>query len=533
MIARLLGQDPMFRAAALMSVAALVMLASSSIPLQFVGLMTLLMCSAFTGPRATMFEAVIPVDARMILLARISLGLILVCLPVIAWILAGHLRGLPAEPASVFPFAGPEVRLVALPIAALAVILPHARRPGVLPTPDQRLYPRFAWWAALALGSAGAVGWLPVGIAAVVLAVAAVATLAVTWLRMPKSYQVAPMDAEHAGRSMSAAGAAAPGAPAVRWWRPMFAAVVPGRTLFMMLLVGITGLFDAWLFYLVILLFPDMPAAKLRFQWLYTLPVPRAVLALLTLAPAALALLAVAVVIGVAPLLVPQFNALYLGRPHEYSDHVFDERTMVPLAYWRIAPRGDAPVVQTPWGETTTTDAISLPGLTLYNPYSARTGSSDELIAWQFGRASAAVHGRAFTAAEYYSDNFVAPPRVTHTASVFLLGGSMALAFLILFAWLGELGRSHRLTTRPLLRNGVGALMAIFAGSVAVVELYFMIRHGSQLVVPVGAALAMRLEAALPNIGVVAFVAALPVVALSSLLHWQSGQSDVAVSMKG
>jgi hypothetical protein len=179
------------------------------------------------------------------------------------------------------------------------------------------------------------------------------------------------------------------------------------------------------------------------------------------------------------------------------------------------------------WGETTTTDAISLPGLTLYNPYSAMTGSSPALIEWQFGRASAAVHGRSFTTAEYHADDFVAPRRVTSSARIHLLGGSLALTFMILFAWLAELGRWHVLTTSPLLRYGVGAVMGAVTVSTVVLELYGMFRHGTQFLIPFGAALSMWAAAALPNTGIVAVVATLPVVAAYSLFHWQTGRSDV------
>ncbi|HSK20946.1 MAG TPA: hypothetical protein VK912_17455 [Longimicrobiales bacterium] len=525
----------MFRAAAVVSAAALVMLLTPSSSLHFVGLATLLMCPVLMAPRATLFEAVLPLDARTVFLTRISVGLALVSLPLIAWILSGHLRGVAGDPAAAFPGTGQDVRFVALPIAALAIILPHARRPGVLPLPGQSSFPALFWWVLLAIGIAGTMGLLPVGIAVVVLAGAAAGTLALTWHRMPQSYQVAPPGAEGAERTLPAAGAAARGTPGVRWWRPMLGTLFPGRVLFAILLVGFFGLTSTWFFYLIILWLPDLlGTARQRLEWMHTLPVPRTALAWATVAPAVLSLLAVALAGGVVgPVLLPDLNALHEGSPHEYSrDDAFDRRTIVPLMYWRIAPRGDAPVVRAPWGETTTTDTISLPGLTLYNPFSASTGSSPELIEWQFGRASAAVHGRTFTTSEYYADDFVAPPRVTRNARIYLLGGSLALTFMFLLAWLAELGRWHALATRRLLRYGAGAVLAAVAAGMAVLEMYGMFAHGTQLLVPFGAALATRAAAALPNMGVVALVAALPVVAAYSLLHWQIGRSDVMEAIR-
>jgi hypothetical protein len=531
LIIRLLSQTLLFRATAAISAASLVMLITPSSPIQMVGIMTLLMCPMIMSHRATPFEAVIPMDARRFLLTRICVGLALTCLPLIAWIVSGHLRGVPADPAAAFLGAGQEVRLLALPIAALAVILPHAHRPGVLPLPGHRSIPALVW-AVLAIGCAAAIWLLPVGVATVVLAAAAAGTLAFTWHRMPHSYQVAPPGAERAGRTLPAAGAAAPGTAPARWWRPMLATVVPGRLLFVILLMGVFGLSDMWFLYLIILFVPDLVGSdRPRLQWMHTLPVPRTALVWAALAPATLSLLAVLLTGAlIGPALFPRFNALYwLNRPHEYSrDHEFERRTMVPLEYWRIAPRGEAPVARAPWGETTTTDTVTLPGLTLYNPYSAMKGSSPELIEWQFGRASAAVHGRSFTTAEYHADGFAPPRRVTRSAPIYLIGGSLALTFVILIAWLASLVHWHALATRPVLRHGVSVFTGAVAAGVVVLELYFMFRHGAQLVVPAGTALAMRMAAALPNIGIVAVVAALPVVAAYSLLHWQIGRSDVA-----
>jgi hypothetical protein len=528
-IIRLLSRSLLFRVAAAVSAASLVMLITPSVPLQIVGILHLFMCAMILSHRATPFEAVLPVDARSFFLARICVGLALTCLPVMAWLLSGHMRGVPDASSWLLQGAPQEFRLLALPIAGLAVILPHASRPGVLPLPDRRSFPGTAW-VALAIGCAAVIWLLPLSAATVVLAGAAAGTLAVTWHRMPRSYQVAPPGAQVPGRVLPAAHAAAPDAPAVRWWRPMLATVVPARTLFLLPLIGFFGTTDYWLLYLSIFALPDlMGGARARRQWLHTLPVPRTALVAVTLAPAVLLLLAVLLGGAVAgPALLPPGNALHKGAPHEYSrDRDFDRRTRVPLAFWRVAPGGKPQEARAPWGETTATDAISLPGLTLYNPYSARHASSPELVEWQFERASAAVHGRSFTTAQYFESGFVPPRRVTNSAPVYLLGGSLVLTFVILIAWLAEVGRSHSLTARPVLRYGAEAFTVTLLVGMAVLEFYVMFTHRTAFFVPVGAALALRAAAVLPNIGVVAGVAALPVVAVYSLLHWQMGRSDV------
>jgi hypothetical protein len=123
----------------------------------------------------------------------------------------------------------------------------------------------------------------------------------------------------------------------------------------------------------------------------------------------------------------------------------------------------------------------------------------------------------------------ITPPpwRVTGSASVDLLGGSLALTFLILVAWLIEVARWNALAARRALRWTVeGGALAIMA-SVMVLELYVSFRHGAQLLVPAGTTLSNRVAAALPNVAGVAVVGALPVVAAFALLHWQSGKSDV------
>jgi hypothetical protein len=528
-IISLLCRSLLFRVAAAVSAVSLVMLLTPSIPLQVVGIMNLLLCAMILSHRATPFEAVLPVDARRLFLARICVGLALTCLPVIAWILSGHMPGVADASPWLLRGAPQEVRLLALPIGALAVILPHASRPGVLPMPGQRQLASGVW-AVLAIGCAAAIWLLPISAATVFLAGAAAGTLAVTWHRMPRSYQVAPPGAEVPGRILPAAHAATPDARAVRWWRPMLATVVPARTLLLLPLIGFFGTSNYWLLYLFIFALPDlMGGARARLQWLHTLPVPRTALVSATLAPTVLLLLAVLLGGAVAgPALLPQANAVNKGGPHEYSRaHDFDRRTKVPLAFWRVAPGGEPQEARAPWGETTATDVIALPGLTLYNPYSARNGSSPELIEWQFERASAAVHGRSFTTAQYFDTGFVPPRRVTNSAPVYLLAGSLVLTFMILIAWLSEVGRWHALTRRAVVRYAiVVATVALLLG-MAVLEFYVMFTHSTGFFVPIGAALALRAAAALPNIGVVAVVAGLPVVAAFSLLHWQMGRSDV------
>lgn len=535
MIVRLLGRSLLFRAAAVTAAASLVMLITPSGPIQLAGLLTLLTCAMLVSHRATPFEASIPVDARRIFLARISVGLALMCLPLLAWILSAQLRGVSIDPEAVFFDLPQEVRLLALPIAALIVILPHATRPGVLPPPGRGSFAPAAW-AVLAVGSPAAISVLSVGTATVLLTAAAVATLGWTWHRMPHSYQLAPAGAPRAWRTVRAAPAATPGTAAVQWWRPVLRTIIPLRLLFSIAMIGFfAAIGDMWLLYLIILGGPEMVGmARERLQWMHTLPLSRTAVLCANLAPAALSLLAVLLggaVIG--PALLPWTEALHEGRPHEYThDEIFDRRTMVPLAFWRIAPRGEAQVVRAPWGETTTTDRISLPGLTLYNPYSATTESSAELIEWQFQRASAAVHGRSFTTAEYEAVSFVPPRRVTRSASVYLLGGSLVLTFVLMIAWLIEVLNWHALTARPVLRYAIGTFTVAIVVGVALVEFHGMFGHRTQILVPLGAALAMRAAAALPNIGVVAVVAALPVVAAYSLLHWQIGRSDLAAATR-
>jgi hypothetical protein len=218
-----------------------------------------------------------------------------------------------------------------------------------------------------------------------------------------------------------------------------------------------------------------------------------------------------------------------VNRPHAYTrDHEFDRRTMVPLAFWRVAPDGETQVVQAPWGESTSTDIIALPGVTLYNPFSAEVDSSPELIEWQFSRAAAAVHGRSFTMEEYHAEGFEAPRRVTNSLPVYLLGGAAVLTYVLLMAWLAELARWHAIARRPLVGYGIVALMGAGVGSVAVAELYGLFRHSTHLLPPLGAALAMAIASALPNTVAVAVVAAAPVAAAYALLRWQVSRSDVA-----
>ncbi|HSJ09408.1 MAG TPA: hypothetical protein VK928_05820 [Longimicrobiales bacterium] len=549
MIRQLLLFSPQFKAGVGLSATSLVMLLVPSGAVHLVGLSTLLMLPVLWMPQpAALFVAALPVDARRHMLAHLGVGMALTCLPVIAWVLSGYVQGASSAPGAAFLSVSPHFRLAALPIAALAIVLPNVRQPGVLLHPDRIRSPAGPI-ALLVAVSAALIGLLPIATATVILTGALVAALAITWYRMPRSYQAAPAGAGGAGRSWRASPAAAAGAddtgrpqrPAAaaaaaadgHWWRPLRAAVLPGRTIFGITLIGFMAIGDMWMLYVIILMVPELGAAtRQRLHWLHALPFPRTAMLWATLGPPVLALVAVAVVGGMLrPALLPGFNAFdRMGRPHEYSrTDGFDSSTKVPLAFWRIAPRGEPPVVRAPWGESTTTDVIALPGLTLYNPWSVRTGSSPELVEWQFGRATAAVHGRSFTTAAWDADGFVAPPRVTRNARVFLLGASLALTFVILLVWLAELEFWYRLSTRPVLRYGATALFGSLAGGVVVLDLLFMFGHRTQFVVPAGTALALRLAQALPNIGVVAIVASLPVAAAYALLHRQVSRSDVIV----
>jgi hypothetical protein len=78
-----------------------------------------------------------------------------------------------------------------------------------------------------------------------------------------------------------------------------------------------------------------------------------------------------------------------------------------PLEFWRT---GEAPVIESPWGETWRPATVRLLGVAIYNPYSFGPANSARFFEWQFRRATEAVYGQAMDYADYKRDRPRTPP---------------------------------------------------------------------------------------------------------------------------
>jgi hypothetical protein len=78
------------------------------------------------------------------------------------------------------------------------------------------------------------------------------------------------------------------------------------------------------------------------------------------------------------------------------SNQVSDIRP--PLEFWHT---GEAPVIESPWGETWRPATVRLLGVAIHNPYSFGPANSARFSEWQFRRATEAVYGQAMDYADY------------------------------------------------------------------------------------------------------------------------------------
>jgi hypothetical protein len=359
---------------------------------------------------------------------------------------------------------------------------------------------------------------------------AAAVVFAFTWRVMPPSYQVAPRAAGGVmrwgrGRPRAAHSRTSPADSAASPWRAIARSSVPPWVLFSTLFVGFSGAIGNWVFYLALLSVGQYAVVRPRLRWLQALPISPHLLLLARMAPLLLPLLGV-LLIGrfVAPrMLGLDRSYITLGAAHQYSDHHhFESRTNVPLEFWQRAPAGVPPVLRAPWGEASVADTIRFAGVAFYNPYSARTGASRRFVEWQFLRATTAVHGRPISMAEYQSAGFIVPPRTTSSARVTLVGGALALTFVLALAWLAELAHWHVLGRRPWLEKVASQFPAAATLGVAGVHLYYFSKHGTAILESLGAMAALRIAGALPSTPVA------PVAIMYGLVYRQARRSEWA-----
>ena len=488
----------------------------------------LILLPMMTTYRASPFEAALPVSALRISMLRLGIALTLVWLPIVAWMAASQMHGEPAAPA-MFDIA-PVWQLVVLAAATLLTLLPHAIQPGVLKPPLPRLLPG----TLVAVASACGIGILlgqPMLLFGL-LTLGSVITFAFLWYAMPPSFQLAPRAVSGAAPRIDPSARMARPDDEVRWWRPILRSTLPLRTVGVAALVGFNGIGDSWLFWFVIFEIGNATFTRFQSGWMQTLPIPRRALLGITLVPFLLPLLGVLLIGKIAmwqiPDLYADLHSIDDSAPHAFSRaHDFDKHTKVPLAFWQPAPDKQQPVIRAPWGETGEADHMSVLGWSFYNPYSARTQSSERFREWQFGRATTAVYGRPLSLAEYDAEEFVPLPRVTSSPRMYVLGGALTLTFTLLIAWAVEFSVWQRLGRRPRLQTAINVTVWLL-GFVfpAVVDLYYLLTHSTVVVIPLVQAWLLPLAYGPVSTPALLIGALLPVITMYGLLQWQFNRSE-------
>jgi hypothetical protein len=217
------------------------------------------------------------------------------------------------------------------------------------------------------------------------------------------------------------------------------------------------------------------------------------------------------------------------GAPRLHTPHYYDNKTNVPLEFWRRVPPTGVGLITSPWGETTRPDTLSLLGVTVFNPFTSHEENSQPFIEWQFERATTAVYGRPLTLAAY-DDDARRPARVTSSPRMLLLNGGATLIVFLLLMWAAESSHSYRnvmLSRRWL----VFALPRMLPMLLVVADMSAGVNRGTGLITPAAEALLLHLSRVLPdNPFIILALIAPPAIALFLLLERQSGRSEPSSS---
>jgi len=391
----------------------------------------------FTGGavRCKPFDMALPIPARQMWIARIvaMMSVIFLCIAVVLIVLAAAepLVGLP----HLFNQGVATLALYVVVGVLLVVAVLQSDRPHLN---DLAADSRFRWRAfvsltgilALILAGASLVpswGWLP-------LLGAALALLYRTYHALPRAFTLAPRAGNTApARALAAdaaAGAAAwtnpetlPGVGAGRSeqrglpTRTILRALYPFATdrLMALPLLLVIGFYSAllsgiwvnigavqavWVWAFCVLFFAAPTSLLYRFD---ALPIARARLFHYIALPALLVVVVCYVggrVVSEARRAQEPLVGLRLYEPQGGDPWLI---TVVPGHFFEIAPDGNVPELEAPWGERHDAYAvkpIDALDVTLYSPYSLAPDATPRFAAWQLSRAIEAIYGERIAPAQ-------------------------------------------------------------------------------------------------------------------------------------
>ncbi len=469
----------------------------------------------------TLLDAALPVHGRALRGARMLVSSIVSLVPVAVWSIAVVAIGTTDEytlgiSGGVHPFQIAQIALSVL----LLIVLPAALRPQTIGLPGAGTLGLAITTIILANAALlyFTAGWL----GTVVIGVLLCATCAWTWQRVPEALQSAPREPRPAARAGKVGASTVDG-----WkWAAMRQLLHPITVAFALFgyFGGATG---NTMQALMIGAFMSFSITVNRLSGLTALPVTPRVRLLLLLIPAVVlpGIMIGAGFFGPSPF-TDHARWLGVGAPRTYGDgeQYFHSPTSSGVAFWKLAPKGQPPVIVSPAGETVEPFTVSFAGLTLYNPYSTRPESSPDFITWQFSRLTAVAYGQAMSQDEYRAlrDEERLPQLSSRRPALRILnaGGMLSLSLMLV---LSVVAAYRHTPARPskLQRVEMVVPVVLYFGYLGV-SMAMLNRYGDSVLSGVWQLFMIRIADALSgNIALVLLVATAPVALTYALLEWQ------------
>ena len=493
MIWQLVKRDPAWRNALYCAAASAV--GCPILSREFISLFSALvvMCLFKSQPeqRATLFQAGLPIRVRELFLARILALLALVWLPASSGAAMLLLVGKRAEDAA---------SLVELGAVFSALVL-ASQSSRVREIAGSR------WTPGIAAAIVVAAAW-PTSLFAPRALVAACAVLCPLlfwniWRQLPIAFEVLP--GKLTPQVVSSGDSGAP--PAIVWW-PILRSLFQPRTLLLLPMIVFMPLGGQWLYVLVFSVIPIVAVVE-HMPWALSLPVRRTALLAAALLPW-VTLLLLGVLLGIRFGTRPSIRLEWSA-----SNRIADIRP--PLEFWRA---GQAPIIESPWGESWRPATVRLRGVAIYNPYSFGPANSARFFEWQFRRATEGVYGVAIDYADFKRHR----PRVrplTHQARMAILNLAACASGVMLLANLVFAAMHWRFRRVFDWQNAAGCLLMVLMVGVLLIDW----APGNNWAGPIGPslvnALLLRVSAVLPaGLAAVALAAVLP----AALLWWTAAR---------
>ena len=344
--------------------------------------------AARTQQRASLYQAALPIEARNLFLARALSFVMLAGLPLL----------------TVTPFLllalGKEAWPEALRMLAMVALFLFGAMVNLSVRVREFTSPDWAGYAATLLIVPVLLIYSQVLSPALVLPFAAIGggvAFAAAWVRLPRSFQCAPLAAT--GNPEEPAREGIPASP----WRVIARCISPAKGLGFLPSFLLAAAMGQWQYGILVLSFVTLLKSG---EWLTPLPVSRRALLTIKLFPLfALILSGEALVAYLAThrdtwqWIPPLHDAPRISSGSRASQGG-TPNVQAPPEFWR-STNGSAPAIESPWGESAQPTTVSILGIRLYNPYAVGRNNSRRFLQWQFGRALQAVYGRTVSAEEF------------------------------------------------------------------------------------------------------------------------------------